>query len=78
MGCVEIWSLEFKIPGKGAGYLEKTWDLNECPIDYINVREGDIVSYRFPKSGTIYIVKIIKKTFDSILRIQVEVLDIIR
>lgn len=42
---VEIWSKQFNLGSKGSGYLEKTWPVDECPLDWTKLSEGDIVNY---------------------------------
>lgn len=74
---IEIWSKEFNLDSKGSGYLERTWSVDECPLDWTKLSKGDIVNYIPSCWGDIYRVKIVDMKMRGNLCIQVEVLDII-
>lgn len=77
---IEVWSGEFRIPGKGAGYLESTWTDKTCPLPWETLEVGDRVNYIFPddykrRTFVCDVVDIKSTRFGR--SIQLKVLDII-
>lgn len=77
---IEVWSGSFRIPGKGAGYLEKTWSNKDCPLQWEHLKKGDRVDYRFPddwQKRTFVCDVVDIKPMRYGVSIQVKVIDII-
>lgn len=75
---INIASKTITFRGYKEGYLDRTWDENECPLDINKLRVGEVVEYDFGKySSNIYVIKILDIYVKyNQLNIWTEVLDI--
>lgn len=75
---INIASKTITFRGYKEGYLDRTWDEHECPLDTNNLRIGEVVEYDFGKySSNIYVIKILDIYVKyNQLNVWTEVLDI--